>query len=107
MTFSMVARCEDTNSVGNFTTGTVGRVTLGQEWDGAIPSDFYNGKLDEVSFFNSEISASDVTTISPPSVGVIGTSPELVKTTAPSRPLGVVRLTNSPTFRCSSSTGIN
>ena len=54
---------EDTSATGNYNTGTVGLVSLAQEWDGATPSDFYNGKLDEVAFFNSEISASDITTI--------------------------------------------
>jgi hypothetical protein len=47
----------------NFTSTSTGIFTLGQEYDGATPSDFFDGLIDEVAIWDTALSASDVAKI--------------------------------------------
>ena len=43
-----------------FSLSTVTRWSIGQEWDGTTPSDFYNGVVDDVRVYNKALTADEV-----------------------------------------------
>ena len=43
-----------------FSLDTVTRWSIGQEWDGSTPSDFYTGMVDDVRFYNKALSQAEV-----------------------------------------------
>jgi len=43
-----------------FSLGSVTRWSIGQEWDDASPSDFYNGMVDDARFYNYALTDAEV-----------------------------------------------
>jgi hypothetical protein len=70
----------DGAQIGTYTSGfslaSVTRVSIGQEWDNASPSDFYNGAVDDIRIFNRPLIAAEVLALLKGGEGNAATSPD-------------------------------